>query len=175
MGRAPVSLTASTCTFPGYSGTWPGGWHWQWLLLPPPQPPLLPTQAPRLRDHRKAPSGLCHTGLAWPRAPFFWAGQGLFCSEPLGAGLGRPDGTVRGAGGAALPTPGRSARPSLSSPTSCQCHRPQGATSPAACPLVPVAAMWCRALPRGWVGGPSPPIYTLRGVPLPIFECDFKE
>lgn len=48
----------------------------------------------------------------WPRlalSPLPWAGQGLFCSEPSGTGLGQPDSTVRGAGGAALPTPGCSA------------------------------------------------------------------
>ena len=174
MGRAPVLLAASTCTFPGHSGTWPGGWHWQWLLLPPPQRPLLPTQAPRLRDHRKAPSGLCHAGLAWPQAPS--PGLGRASSAQNRRGLAWAGRAAQCEGRVGQPSPLQVAqRPSLSSPTSRRCHRPQGATSPAACPLVPVAAVWCRALPRGWVGRPSPPIYTPRGVPLPIFECDFKE
>lgn len=165
-----MSLAASPPTFPGHSGPSQEGWHWQGLLLPPFQPPTSHPSA-QAQGPQKGTFGAvpCWPRLAPSPLPLGWAGTLLL--RTIG---GRPglDGTVRGAGGASLPTP---AHPSRSSPTSSQCHRPQGTTSPAACPLVPVAAVWCRALPPGWVGGPSPPMYTPRGVPLPIFECDFKE
>lgn len=54
---------------------------------------------------------------------------------------------------------------------------PQGATSPAACPLVPVTlpCVVSRLLPQGlgWLNLPSH-LLTPWGVSLPIFECDFK-
>ena len=31
--KAPVSLVASTPTFPRHYGGWPGGWYWQQVLL----------------------------------------------------------------------------------------------------------------------------------------------
>lgn len=146
---------------------------WQWLLLPPPQPPLLPTQArPGSGTTERHLRGCATLASPGPRPPSFWAGQGLFCSEPLGAGLGRPDGTVRGRVG--QPSPLQCQARLAVQPTSCQCHRPQGATSPAACPLVPVAAMWCRRPPPGWVGGPSHSHLHSPGVPLRFLNVILK-
>lgn len=140
------------------------GWHWQGLLLPPSPAPPLPTQAPRLRDHRKAPSGLCHTGLAWPRAPFPWAGQGLFCSEPSGAGLGR---TAQCEGLVGQPSPLQRA-PRGPAP------RPVSAAAPRAPPR-PQHAPSCQSLPCGVA--PSPGAGSA-GPPLPstlpgAFLCRF--
>ena len=126
--------------------------------------PPLPTQAPRLRDHRKAPLGLCHAGLAWHRARFPWAGQGLFCSEPSGAGLGR---TAQCEGRVGHPSPLQRA-PRGPAP------RPVSATAPRAPPR-PQHAPSCQSLPCGVA--PSPRAGSA-GPPLPCtlpgaFLCRF--
>lgn len=155
-----MSLAASILTFRGHCGARPGGWRWQEVLLPSLQPPSC-TQAPGLRDHRKATSG-CATLLACPEVPRLldWARPCL--PRTTGASRGGPGSTVKGARGA---SPHHS-RPvsvplglSSPSPTSRQCHHPQGATSPTACPLVPVA------LPCGVA--PSPPGAGFAYPPLP--------
>lgn len=156
-------------------------------------PLFLPPRAPRLRDHRKATMG-CAT-LAWPgpEVPSPWPpslpgprprhhsglSKALSAQDHRGhlGGLGC---TARGASWASPHHPGIVSVPhglSSPSPMSCQCHYPQGATSPAACPLVPVAlpCVVSRVLPQrlGWLTLPSH-LLTPWGVSLPIFECDFK-
>lgn len=140
------------------------GWHWQGLLLPPsPAPPSHPSaqaQGPQKGTFGAVPRWPC---LAPSPLPLGWAGALLL--RTVGGQPG-PDGTVRGAGAAALPTP---VRPSRSSPMSSQCRRPQGATSPAACPLVPVAAV-CGVAPSPGAGSAGPPLpSTLPGA----FLCRF--
>lgn len=152
-----MSLTASTCTFPGYSGTWPGGWHWQWLLLPPPQPPLLPTQAPRLRDHRKAPSGLCRTGLAWPQPPS--SGLGGASSAQNHWGLAWAGRTAQCEGRVGQPSPLQVAQCA----PRCPAPHPVSATAPRAPPR-PQHAPSCQSLPCGVA--PSPGVGSA-GPPLP--------
>lgn len=131
---------------------------------PHPSYPPLPTQAPRLRDHRKAPSGLCHAGLAWPRAPFLWAGQGLFCSEPSGAGLGQ---TAQCEGRVGPPSPLRRA-PRGPAPRSVSAAAPRA-------PPRPQHAPSCQSLPCGVAPSPGA---GLAGPPLPstlpgAFLCRF--
>lgn len=141
-------------------------------------PLFLPPRAPRLRDHRKATVG-CAT-LAWPPSlpgprPRHHSGLGKALSAQDHRGhLGGLGCTARGASWASPRHPGIVSVPhglSSPSPMSCQCHHPQGATSPAACPLVPVAlpCVVSRVLPSGWVGSPSPPICSLPGA----FLCRF--
>lgn len=117
-----------------------------------------------------------------PRSPAPWARPGLVCLGPWGTSLDRPGSTARGArwGQLSPPLAGQCASRAVQphSPTSRSCHCPQGAILPAACPLVPVAlpCVVSRPLPLGlgWHTLPSH-LLTPWGVPLPIFECDFKE
>lgn len=180
LGRTPVSLAASIPTVRGRQGAWSGGWALTaGSTALPAIPPSSPTPSARAQGPQKGSCGLWSTGLAWPRGPLpapSWVGPGLVCPGPEGSSMDRPGSTARGAGWGqpSPPLAGQCAPPGLSSPIA-PC--PVSATAHGAPPRPPHAPLcqsrcrvWCRAFsPWGWVGVPSPPIYSLPGA----FLCRF--
>lgn len=139
-------------------------------------------QAPRLRDHRKAPAGCA--ALAWPGlapSPLSPGRAWPLLPRTTGGQPGLAGQHMRGGRGDSLPHPRPLSVPRRrSSPTA---PRPVSATAPpgrhpahSMPPRASRAAVWCRALSPG-AGSARPPLLSThsRGVSLPIFECDFKE
>lgn len=57
LGKSPCVTDCLHSHLPWTLWAQPGGWPWQWPLLPSLQPPLPSAPAPWLRDHRKATAG----------------------------------------------------------------------------------------------------------------------
>lgn len=165
---------------------WPGGWRWQQVLLLSWQPhpsshPEFPGSRtterhlwavphwPSLGLRSPAPGPHPYPGPRPHPATLDWARPCL--PRTTGASLGVLGCTVRGASWTSPRHPRIVSAPWAVSAT------PTGATSPAACPLLPVTlpCVVSRLLPQGlgWLNLPSH-LLTPWGVSLPIFECDFK-
>lgn len=125
-------------------------------------------QAPRLRDHRKAPAGCAALASPGPEPPFPRPGMASSAQDHRGPAWAGRAAHERGPGG--QPSPPQAAQcatPAVQphSPTSRQCHRPPRA--PPRPQHAPSCQSRCRVvsrpLPRGWVSAPSPPVYSLPG------------
>lgn len=174
---------ASIPTFPGHGGLGRDGGVGSRCCCRHPSPALPPTRAPG-SGPQKGNGGLCHTGQPGLRSPApgpSFPGLALAVTPAWARPLCQDHRGQPGGWAAQREGPLRDGQCApwavQPSPMSCQCHYPQGATSPAACPLVPVAlpCVVSSVLPQrlGWLTLPSHPL-TPWGVSLPIFECDFK-
>ena len=148
------------------AGAQPGGWRRQQVLLLSPQPrfsssPRRPGSGTTERQIRVVP----HWSSLALRSLCPQAGPGPVHQDHRGQ-PGWPGSTVRGASWASQCVPWAVQPPAPAR----QCHYPQGATSPAACPLAPVALPFVVSslLPQG-LGWLPPPVCSLPGA----FLCRF--